>query len=115
MGRGFAIEIRWFSIVVMREALPPRRHLGRMPNLPIPHSHFCVPPNLNANPITRFSKAVHHNMVAPLPEHINEWKSILHMDGYYVMGVTTIPYHGFGCILTIVSKENMTYLMSICK
>ena len=27
------------------------------------------------------------------------------MDGYYVLGVIAIPYLGFGCIITVVSKE----------
>ena len=27
------------------------------------------------------------------------------MDGYYVLGVTAIPYLGFGCTITVVSKE----------
>ena len=35
------------------------------------------------------------------------------MDGYYVVGVTPIPYLGYGCIITIVSKDDKTYLVSI--
>ena len=35
------------------------------------------------------------------------------MDGYHVVGVTLIPYPGYGCIIIIVSKEEKTYLVSI--
>jgi hypothetical protein len=36
------------------------------------------------------------------------------MDGYYVVGVTPIPYYPrYRCIITIVSKEEKTYLVSI--
>ena len=52
-------------------------------------------------------------MVAPLLEYKNKWESALHMDGYYVVGVTAILYLVFGCIITIVSKKENTYLMSI--
>ena len=44
-------------------------------------------------------------MISPLSEHKNKWESALHTDGYYVVGVTPIPYPGYGCIITIVSKE----------
>ena len=29
------------------------------------------------------------------------------MDGYFVVGVTAIPYEGFGVIINIISKENI--------
>lgn len=35
------------------------------------------------------------------------------MDGYYVVGVTTISYLGIGCIVNIVSKEERNYLVLI--
>lgn len=35
------------------------------------------------------------------------------MDKYFVVGVTTIPYLGFGCIITIDSKKERTYLVCI--
>ena len=52
-------------------------------------------------------------MLAPLLEHKNKWESALHMDGYYVVGVIAIPYLGYGCIVTVISKEEKTYLMSV--
>ena len=52
-------------------------------------------------------------MATPLSEHMKKWESTLHMDGYYVVGVTLIPYPGYGCIITIVSKEEKTHLVSI--
>ncbi len=35
------------------------------------------------------------------------------MKGYYVVGVIPIPYRGYGCIISIVFKEEKTYLVSI--
>lgn len=35
------------------------------------------------------------------------------MDEYHVVGVTTIPYPRYGSIITIVTKEETTYFMSI--
>ena len=35
------------------------------------------------------------------------------MDDYYVVGVTATPSIEFGCIITIVSKEERAYLVSI--
>ena len=62
-------------------------------------------------PMTRCSKAIHQNMVVPLLKYRNKWASALHMDKYYDLGMTTIPYLGFDCILTMDSKKKRTYLM----
>ena len=35
------------------------------------------------------------------------------MDGYYVVEVTTTSYLGFGVIINIVSKEDITYRVTI--
>ena len=35
------------------------------------------------------------------------------MDGYYVVGVTAIPYPGFGVLIIIVSKEDIAYCVTI--
>ena len=35
------------------------------------------------------------------------------MEGYYVVGVTGIPYPGFGVIINIVSKHDITYHVTI--
>ena len=35
------------------------------------------------------------------------------MDGYYVVGLTVISCLGYGCIITMVRKQNKTYLVSI--
>ena len=78
-------------------------------------------PSLDCNSIFRETqcsphhtvfKAVRCNLVAPLLEHISKWKTILHMDGYYVVGVIAIPYPRSGCIVSILSEEK-AYLMSI--
>jgi hypothetical protein len=70
--------------------------------------HECSPQHM-------LSKVVHRNLLVPLHEHINKWENPLHMDDYYVVGVMAISYHGYGSIITIVSKEEKTYLLSITK
>jgi hypothetical protein len=35
------------------------------------------------------------------------------MDGYYVMGVTAVPFSIYKCIKIIVFKEEKTYLMTV--
>jgi hypothetical protein len=35
------------------------------------------------------------------------------MDGYFVIGITTIPYHGFGVIINIVSKDDVSNQFTI--
>jgi hypothetical protein len=49
-------------------------------------------------------------MAVLLAKHRNKWENTLHMDGYYVVGVIAIPLPEFGYIITIVSKEEKTYL-----
>ena len=93
--------------------MSPSHRLGTMPNPPIPQSHFCVQPNSSAHLATRFSKAIPRNMAVPLPKHRNIQQSVLHMNAYCVVGVVAIPYPGVNCIITIVSKEERTYLVSI--
>jgi hypothetical protein len=82
-----------------------------MPKLLILQSQFYVSTNLSA--IIWFSKAICCNMVASLPDHKNKWELALHMNGYYVVWVTAIPYLGFDRILNIVSKEDRICLISI--
>ena len=108
----FALEDAWFQLQ-QKYAMSPRCRLRTMTNLPIPRSHFRIPSNPDAHPNTRFSKAVRRNMAAPLIKHKNKWESALHMEGYYVVGVTPIPSPGYGCIISIVSKEEKTFYVSI--
>lgn len=35
------------------------------------------------------------------------------MDSYYVVGVATIPYPGFGVLINIIAKEDSTYRVTI--
>ena len=58
-------------------------------------------------------KAIQCNMVVLLLKHMNKWESTLHIDGYYIMGVTAILFHVFKCIIIIISKEEKTYLVFI--
>ena len=60
-------------------------------------------------PTNGFPKAVRHSTMVPLFERTE--KNTLHMHRYYMMSVIAIPNHGY--IITIVSKEEKTNLVSI--
>jgi hypothetical protein len=60
-----------------------------------------------------FRKTMHHNPTVPLADHKNKWESARLMEGYYVVGVTAIPCPGFGVIINIVSKLDITYHVTI--
>jgi hypothetical protein len=81
--------------------------------LPIPWTDFYVPLNLDAHPTFRFGKSVHCNLGAPTVDHKNKWESVGLMDNYYVVGITTIPYPGFGVLFNIVFKKDITYHVTI--
>lgn len=50
--------------------------------------------NPDVHPPFKFKKLVHRNLVAPMIYHKDKWKNLRLMDGYYVVGVTNIPYLG---------------------
>jgi hypothetical protein len=102
-----ALEDAGFQLQ-QREALSPRRKLSTIAALLIPCSHFSMPPNPDAHPTFRFGKTVRHNPTTPLANNKNKWESAGLMEGYYVVGVTAIPYPGFGVIINIVSKYDIT-------
>ena len=78
-----------------KEELSPRRRLSTIPTLPIPCSHFSMPLNPDAHLTFRFGKSVRRNLTTPTADHKNKWESVGLMDGYYVVGVTAIPYPGY--------------------
>ena len=104
----FALEDIGFQLQ-QRQAMSPRRRLGTIPNLPIPQSHFHVLANPSVHPNTWFSKAIRQNSSASLLEHRNKWESALHG---IMGGCNSHPYLEYGSIVTIVSKEEKTYLVS---
>ena len=96
-----------------REVFFPRRMFFTIATLPIPRTDFHAPPNPDAHPTSRFGKTVRCNPTAPMADHKNKWESAGLMDGYYVVGVTAIPYPGFGVLINIVSKEDIAYRVTI--
>ena len=81
--------------------------------LPIPRMDFHVPLNPDAHLTSKFGKSMRRNLTTPVIDHKNIWESVGLMDGYYVFGITAIPYPGFGVIMNIVSKEDITYRVTI--
>jgi hypothetical protein len=72
-----------------------------------------MPPNPDAHPTFRFGKTMRCNPTTPLADYKNKWESAGLMEDYYVVGVTAIPYPGFGVIINIVSKHDITYHITI--
>jgi hypothetical protein len=66
-------------------------------------------PNPDAHPTFRFRKTVRRYPTTPLTAHKNKWESARLIEGYYVVGVTAIPYMGLGVIINIVSNHDITY------
>jgi len=96
-----------------REALSPHRRLSTIATLPNPRSRFHMPPNPDAHPTFRFGKTVCRNPTTSTADHKNKCESAGLMDGYFVVGVTAIPYPRFGVIINLVSKEDITYRVTI--
>ena len=69
--------------------------------------------NSDAHPIFMFGKTVRRNPTTLTTYHKNKWESVGCMDGNYVVSVTAIPYPGYGVIIDIVSKEDITYRITI--
>ena len=44
---------------------------------------------------------------------LDKWESVGLMDGYYVVRVTTILYPWFGVVINFVSKQDITYHVTI--
>ena len=95
-----------------REVLSPRRRLSTIPTHFIPCSHFSMPLNPDAHPTFRFRKSMRRNPTTPTADHKNKWENDGFMDGYYVVGVTAIPYPSYGVIIN-VSKDDITYRITI--
>jgi hypothetical protein len=72
-----------------------------------------MPPNPDAHPTFRFGKTMCYYPTTLLADHKNKWKSAGLMEGYFVVVVTVIPYPGFGVIINIVSKHDITYHVTI--
>jgi hypothetical protein len=81
--------------------------------LPIHRMDFHVPLNPDAHPTSRFGKSVCRNLAPPTVDHKYKWDSAGLMDRYYMVGITAIPYPRFGVLINIVSKEDITYRVTI--
>jgi hypothetical protein len=79
----------------------------------VPWLYFRFPPKLNAHPTFRFKKTIHRNLSTLTTYCKRKWESVGLMDGYYVVGVTAIPYLGFGVLLNIVSKDDIAHQVTI--
>jgi hypothetical protein len=65
-----------------------------------------VPLNLDAHPTSIITKTMGWIPTILTVDHKNKWESTRLMDRRFVVGVTPIPYLGFGVIINIVSKED---------
>ena len=86
-----ALEDAGFQLQ-QRGALSPCHRLLTIATLPIPRLYFCMSPNPDAHPTFRFGKTMRRNPTTLLADYKNKWESAGLMKGYYVVGVTAIPY-----------------------
>ena len=93
-----------------REGLSHHRKLSTIVALPIPWSHFHLPPNPDARLPSMFGKIIRYNLVAPIADHKKNESARL-MES--VIGVTHTPYPSFGVIINIISKEDITYMLQL--
>ena len=108
----FAFEDVGFQLQ-QKEALSLHCRFLTITIFSIPRSYFCMPPNPDAHPTFKFGKTLCRNPTAPLADHKNKWENAELMKGYYVIGVIVFPYPGFGVIINIVSKHDITYHVTI--
>ena len=95
------------------EALSPCHGLLTITMFSIPHIDFHVPLHPDAHPTLKFGKSVHCNLATPTIDYKNKWENAELMGSYYVVEITAIPYPGFGVLINIVSKEDITYRVTI--
>ena len=91
-----------------REVLSPRHRFSTIATFPIPHSHFYTLSKPDAHLTFMPRKTVCRNPTTSMVDYNNKWKSVGFME-VTVVGVTVIPYLGFGVIIKIVSKQDITY------
>jgi hypothetical protein len=96
-----------------RGALSPRRQFQAACNWPLPRSHFKAPADPNAHPTLRGGHSIRRNSDAPTVEHRNKWESAALMDHCGITGVTTIPYPGYGCVVTLNTGNDKLYRVTI--
>jgi len=87
-----------------REALSPRHKLSTIARLPIPWMDF--------HPTSSFGKIVRCNLPILTAIHKTKWKIAGFIYNYYMVGVTTISYPGFGVLINILFKEDILHTVS---
>jgi hypothetical protein len=93
--------------------LSTRHRLSTIPTFSIICSHFCMPLNSDVHPTFKFGKTMRRNPTTPTTYHKNKCNNVGLTDGYYVVGVTAIPYPSYGVIINIVSKVDIRYCITI--
>ena len=75
--------------------------------------HSIMALNSDAYPTFRFGKTVRRNPTTLTANYKNKWENVGFMNGYYVVGITTIPYPSYRVIINIISKDDITYRITI--
>lgn len=107
-----ALEEAGFQLQ-QRGVLSPRRQFQVSANMPLPRSHFPVPVDPDTHPTTRNGYAIRRSSDAPTSDHRNKWSSAGLMNNYWITNVTSIPYPGFGCVISLKSPSETIYCITI--
>ena len=78
-----------------------------------PSDSFSSTNKLGQVPDYQISKILRCNLATLTTYYKNKWEIIRFMEGYFVVGVTTIPYPRFGVIINIVSKDDIPHPLTI--
>ena len=87
----------------------PQR-LSTIETLPKSWSHFYEPPNLDSHLTSNILQDNAPRSTYTCCKSIKiKWDSTCHINGYYVIGVTSILYPRYGVIINIISKDDNSY------
>jgi hypothetical protein len=85
-----------------RLSMSPRRMIALSNLFEAPVFDHHGPPNPDIHPTIRNNMSIRWNVNTPTVEHRNKWKSA-HNIKRIVLGVTILPFSGFGAIISLES------------
>ena len=96
-----------------RGAMSSRRMFISLLDMPIPRAQFYVLANPDSHKTIQGNSTIRINGDAPIVEDRNQWESASHMNKCPVMNVTSIPYLGYGVVITLDSGKAKVYYVFI--
>ena len=111
-----ALEDAGFQLQTKDFDMFPRRLFPDSPKVPVTEIPSPTPSNADVHPTKRFGRTIKRNENAPTIDHRNKWESARNVRAI-VKNVTSIPYPGYGRIITLDSgiyPNQKTYQITLC-